>query len=1011
MEELPYKVEYAKTGRAKCRGCKINIEKDELRLAALVQSFFHDGKDCHWFHLNCFFQKHRPKAIDDIDHFEEIRIEDQENIRQKLDATKGILLPEPKGKKKGKKRAAEDSKTAAFNATALNDFGVEYAKSGRSACAGCGNNIMVNEVRIKKMDYTTEVGMKFGGQPFWHHVDCFAKIRGDYNFYLDGSDLPGFSELSPADKKIVKKAIKAIEITEAQAKKLKTEPRDKDEVEAENALEKLITEQTKLLFKVRDEIQFLKKSDLQNILFVNDSGMVSGSDALIERCSDFLTFGAIKKCKKCKNGDMIFAKYGYRCNGNIDEWTMCENFEEKPERVKCKIPKELKESKGNKKSEKNFFAKYKSLVKDRAVRPQIKKEIKKDEEDGKRIYKVEREREPLYGMHCVLISNNKGLKEELKTKITRLGGKVVTTLQEHIAFVISNNDEVEKMNKRMQEVKSLDIQVVDEKFIDAIEKLKRAEVIEKIKSMSICDWGSDPLTRIPAEEEKKTERESIYNRNKKKTAVMKLKNGTAIDPASGLSDVAHVYKDKLTNILYTTVLTKIDIQKNKNSYYKLQVLESDMERNYWLFRSWGRIGTDVGDNKTEKCFSVEEAITEFERLFEEKTGNIFGAPFQKKPNSYTLVEVDYENEDEKNKKKEELEKIPSKLPTSVQDLVKMIFDIDTMKKTMLEFELDLEKMPLGRLSSKQLHEAYTVLNDLDELIKSGDNNESKFIGFSNKFFSLVPHSFGMNKAPVINTVEMIKQKREMIDSLMEIEIAYAFIKDDEKSNTDVNPLDAHYAKLKTDLKPLDKNNDEFKLIESYIKNTHAETHNQYTLEIEDVFKVKRENEHRRYKPFKKLHNRQLLWHGSRLTNYVGILSHGLKIAPPEAPCTGYMFGKGVYFADMVSKSANYCCTSPRQPIGLMLLSEVALGDMYELTNAKYINKLPPGKHSCKGIGKTSPNPEQFQVREDGVTIPCGQPKTNDKLRSELLYNEYIVYDVAQVNIQYLLKLKFNYKRQ
>jgi poly [ADP-ribose] polymerase 2/3/4 len=28
--------------------------------------------------------------------------------------------------------------------------------------------------------------------------------------------------------------------------------------------------------------------------------------------------------------------------------------------------------------------------------------------------------------------------------------------------------------------------------------------------------------------------------------------------------------------------------------------------------------------------------------------------------------------------------------------------------------------------------------------------------------------------------------------------------------------------------------------------------------------------------------------GSRLTNFVGILSQGLRIAPPEAPITGYM---------------------------------------------------------------------------------------------------------------------------
>ena len=33
---------------------------------------------------------------------------------------------------------------------------------------------------------------------------------------------------------------------------------------------------------------------------------------------------------------------------------------------------------------------------------------------------------------------------------------------------------------------------------------------------------------------------------------------------------------------------------------------------------------------------------------------------------------------------------------------------------------------------------------------------------------------------------------------------------------------------------------------------------------------------------------RLLWHGSRLSNYAGILAQGLRVAPPEAPVTGYM---------------------------------------------------------------------------------------------------------------------------
>ena len=55
------------------------------------------------------------------------------------------------------------------------------------------------------------------------------------------------------------------------------------------------------------------------------------------------------------------------------------------------------------------------------------------------------------------------------------------------------------------------------------------------------------------------------------------------------------------------------------------------------------------------------------------------------------------------------------------------------------------------------------------------------------------------------------------------------------------------------------------------------------------------------------------------------MSRGLRIAPADAPVTGYMFGKGVYFADSASKSANYCHATHEEPTGLLLLCKVALG--------------------------------------------------------------------------------------
>lgn len=65
----------------------------------------------------------------------------------------------------------------------------------------------------------------------------------------------------------------------------------------------------------------------------------------------------------------------------------------------------------------------------------------------------------------------------------------------------------------------------------------------------------------------------------------------------------------------------------------------------------------------------------------------------------------------------------------------------------------------------------------------------------------------------------------------------------------------------------------------------------------------------------------LLWHGSRIANFVGILSQGLRIAPPEAPVSGYLFGKGIYLADMIDKSAGYC-RSWGSDTALCLLIEV-----------------------------------------------------------------------------------------
>ncbi|VDN42387.1 unnamed protein product [Dibothriocephalus latus] len=136
-------------------------------------------------------------------------------------------------------------------------------------------------------------------------------------------------------------------------------------------------------------------------------------------------------------------------------------------------------------------------------------------------------------------------------------------------------------------------------------------------------------------------------------------------------------------------------------------------------------------------------------------------------------------------------------------------------------------------------------------------------------------------------------------------------------------------------------------------------------------------------------------------------AQGLRIAPPEAPVTGYMFGKGIYFADMSSKSANYCYPSHEMPQGCLLLCEVALGKMHECSRADD-SKLKGEYNSRKGVGATCPDPDTYYTDENGVVCPTGQPKST-AVSGHLLYNEFIVYNTAQVKQKYLVWVNFNFK--
>jgi len=220
-------------------------------------------------------------------------------------------------------------------------------------------------------------------------------------------------------------------------------------------------------------------------------------------------------------------------------------------------------------------------------------------------------------------------------------------------------------------------------------------------------------------------------------------------------------------------------------------------------------------------------------------------------------------------------------------------------------------------------------------------------------------------------------------------------------------IDANYEQLKWALRPLGDEDDRRESIVTYLQNTHGTAHNRYKMEVKNVFELNRRD---KVEQKCQIGNKKLLWHGSKLTNFFGILSQGLRIAPPEAPVTGYMFGKGVYFADMSSKSANYAQTGSNRT-GLMLLSEVDIGEPERMFygDCEMHTKLPKGKHSVMGVGRNEPSLSEKRTI-DGIEVVCGPPLINQNQNCSLVHNEYIVYDLAQIRERFLVEFDFNWTR-
>ncbi|KAI9348741.1 poly polymerase catalytic domain-containing protein [Zopfochytrium polystomum] len=491
---------------------------------------------------------------------------------------------------------------------------------------------------------------------------------------------------------------------------------------------------------------------------------------------------------------------------------------------------------------------------------------------------------------------------------------------------------------------------------------------------------------------------------------------------------------------YDCTLHKCDVSYGvygENKVYKMQVLYNRLQKLYFMFNLWGALGSDWSAMYQKTPFnSKEECVAEFKKVFKSKTGNEWDprGEFVDQPGKYVLPKTVKKRR--VNIKKLNLDSnVKSKLDTGVKEVMQMFTSAAVSKRSLAVSCLGEDVS----LDPKVLQEAYEILLEIRSKIKemnalTADRTTTpsvkvllklreELVVLSNDYFKRIPATeAGDSGLSPIMTLDTLNTQMIKVDNLKYLDSGNTLLLGAAHAKVKgiANPYDYLLASIECSINTVSKEAPEVSLIKRLIDTTNGGDN----VELIHVLKVDRNDErdagamHLR----NEIGNRKLLWHGSKMCNFLGILKSGLRVAPIEAEVSGYMFGKGIYFADAFCKSYGYTYDYTRDrndgqdAYACLLLCEVAVGENpYESETSEYMEAPKDGSHATLGLGSQVPPAGNTLEFADGVKMTLG-PLQKAVLRKDALgrdkqrvlsYNEYIVYDPKQVRIRYLVVVRNN----
>ena len=397
---------------------------------------------------------------------------------------------------------------------------------------------------------------------------------------------------------------------------------------------------------------------------------------------------------------------------------------------------------------------------------------------------------------------------------------------------------------------------------------------------------------------------------------------------------------------YDILLNKVDIQYTENglyNFYRMQIWKEAHKELFVLFTNWGRIDRYMNGQYQNTPFSKEEdAIEEFKKIFKSKTGNDWSnkETFENKPKKYRIVQAEHALKIKRNSFKINLmTNVESKLPLNIQLFMKDISDIKMFRKAYeSERLIDTASIPFERITKTAIEKAQSILAEirkqveeksklLEKLRKSNEKDNEKLksafflllttcCNLSNEYYCLVPtFGFEYEKVPPIDDDRTLKQEENKLKYLQEFETAKSILLGAMYRRQEIHPLDYVFGSLSCKMVEVDEHSKEGKLIQHYMYNSRGMS----SKRIENIFKIEREDDLKKFDTSLQLGNRKLLWHGTDKSNLLSILKNGMIVNAPFAKKTGRSYGDGVYFADILDKSLGYSSGD------YLLLCDVELG--------------------------------------------------------------------------------------